>query len=72
MAAVQRQAPRGLVVAVPVGSPRVCAALAADVDEVVCLVVPRSFRAVGQAYDDFGQTTDQEVRTALHDASRRV
>jgi predicted phosphoribosyltransferase len=63
--AVRRQSPLAITVAVPVGSPRACAALAADVDEVLCLLSPRSFRAVGQAYDDFAATTDAEVRDAL-------
>jgi putative phosphoribosyl transferase len=67
--AVRRQAPLGITVAVPVGSPRACESLAADVDEVLCLLAPRSFRAVGQAYGDFAATTDDEVRTALR--SRR-
>jgi predicted phosphoribosyltransferase len=66
--AVRRQAPERITVAVPIGSPTACAALAADVDEVVCLRAPLSFRAVGQAYDDFSATSDEEVRAALADA----
>lgn len=69
VAAVRRQAPRELVVAVPVGSPSACAALADVVDELVCLVAPRSFRSVGQAYADFTETSDAEVRAALAAAS---
>jgi putative phosphoribosyl transferase len=63
--AVRRQAPERITVAVPIGSPTACAALASDVDEVVCLRAPLSFRAVGQAYDDFTATSDEEVRAAL-------
>jgi predicted phosphoribosyltransferase len=63
--AVRRQAPERITVAVPIGSPTACAALAPDVDEVVCLRAPLSFRAVGQAYDDFTATSDEEVRAAL-------
>jgi predicted phosphoribosyltransferase len=63
--AVRGQAPRYLVVAVPVGSPSACAALADLVDELVCLSAPHSFRAVGQAYADFTATSDAEVRAAL-------
>jgi predicted phosphoribosyltransferase len=48
-----------------VGSPRACTELAADVEEVLCLLSPRSFRAVGQAYADFAETTDEDVRRAL-------
>ncbi len=57
--------PASVTVAVPVGSPRACAELEPLVDRLVCLISPRSFRSVGQAYVDFGQTTDEEVRAAL-------
>ena len=67
--AVRRQGPRALVVAVPVGSPSACSALADLVDELVCLSAPPGFRAVGQAYADFSETTDAEVRAALARAS---
>ena len=70
--AVRRQAPRELTVAVPVGSPSACSALADVVDELVCLSAPRAFRAVGQAYADFTETSDAEVRAALAQASRDV
>ncbi|PRY52095.1 putative phosphoribosyltransferase [Geodermatophilus tzadiensis] len=63
LAAVRRAGPAAVVVAVPVGSPEVCAAL--DADEVVCPLTPVPFGAVGRYYDDFGQTTDDEVRAAL-------
>jgi putative phosphoribosyl transferase len=69
VAAVRRQGPASLTVAVPVGSPRVCAALQPAVDRVVCLESPASFRAVGQAYRDFSATEDDEVVAAL-DAAR--
>jgi predicted phosphoribosyltransferase len=65
VAAVRRQDPRRIVVAVPVGSPVVCAQLADEVDDVVCLSAPGYFRAVGQGYVDFAPTTDDEVREAL-------
>jgi putative phosphoribosyl transferase len=67
--AVRRSEPARVVVAVPVGSPSACAALAPDVDDLVCLAAPRGFRAVGQAYADFTATSDAEVRSAL--AQRR-
>jgi predicted phosphoribosyltransferase len=63
LAAVRRAGPAAVVVAVPVGSAGACAGLAAD--EVVCLVTPRPFGAVGRWYADFGQATDDEVRAAL-------
>ncbi|MGY1641940.1 phosphoribosyltransferase [Geodermatophilus sp. SYSU D00703] len=65
VAAVRRQAPARVTVAVPVASPFACERIAADVDEVACLWAPASFSAVGQGYDDFRATTDEEVRAAL-------
>jgi predicted phosphoribosyltransferase len=63
LAAVRGAGPAAVVVAVPVGSVGACAALA--VEEVVCLVTPQPFGAVGRWYADFGQVTDDEVRAAL-------
>jgi putative phosphoribosyl transferase len=63
--AARRQQPARIIAAVPIGSPSACAELEDDVDEVVCLSAPRSFRAVGQGYADFAATSDAQVRTAL-------
>jgi predicted phosphoribosyltransferase len=71
VAAVRRQGPASLSVAVPVGSPRACEELRPDVDRVVCLLSPTSFRAVGQAYRDFAATADDEVVAALEAARAR-
>lgn len=70
--AVRRNAPASLTVAVPIGSPRACAALDPDVDELVCLSAPGSFRAVGQGYVDFAPTSDDEVRAALAEVPGRL
>ena len=59
------QQPARLVVAVPVGAPDTCAALAAEVDELVCLIAPPVFRAVSQWYKQFEQTGDDEVQDLL-------
>lgn len=67
--AVRHQAPLDVTAAVPVGSPSACSALVDAVDELVCLSAPQSFRAVGQAYWNFGETTDAEVRAALAGAA---
>jgi putative phosphoribosyl transferase len=63
-----------IVVAVPVGAPETCDMLAAEADEVVCAVTPEPFLAVGYWYDDFTQTTDEEVRAILSrwSSDRRV
>jgi putative phosphoribosyl transferase len=63
--AVRAQAPRRIIVAVPVAAPDTCRELADMADEVVCARTPRAFSAVGQWYRDFSQTTDAEVRELL-------
>jgi putative phosphoribosyl transferase len=65
VAAVRSYEPRRVVVAVPVGAPATCSALAAEADEVVCASMPRQFQAVGQWYLDFSPTTDDEIRRLL-------
>ena len=65
VSAVRAGLPARLTVAVPVGPPSVVAELAGAADEVVCPLVPADFRAVGQAYADFSETTDAEVVAAL-------
>ena len=63
--AARRLDPSRIVVAVPVGSEEACTTLARLVDEVVCPLVPPSLSAVGAWYQDFSQTTDEEVREIL-------
>jgi putative phosphoribosyl transferase len=60
--AVRRMSPARVVVAVPVASEATCDEFRDVVDEIVCVVTPRPFRAVGLWYEDFSQTTDDEVR----------
>src|SRR4051795_13009263 len=71
VAAVRRSAPARVLVAVPVGSPNTCAALATAVDDVVCLWAPASFSAVGQGYGDFAATSDDGVRARPATAAAR-
>jgi putative phosphoribosyl transferase len=54
-----------IVAALPVCSVEAEQMLRKEADIVVCLEVPRAFYAVGQWYEDFGQTTDDEVRSLL-------
>jgi len=63
--ALRKQSPERIVVAVPIGAPETCELLADEADDVVCAATPRAFRAVGLWYDDFDQTTDEEVRELL-------
>jgi predicted phosphoribosyltransferase len=65
--AVRMHAPTSVVVAVPVGAPDTCRDLAAVADSVVCARTPEPFTAVGLWYNDFSQTTDQEVQALLLD-----
>jgi putative phosphoribosyl transferase len=50
---------------VPVGPAETCNELNAEVDEVVCLLTPESFSAIGLWYNNFTQTSDQEVKAIL-------
>jgi erythromycin esterase-like protein/predicted phosphoribosyltransferase len=63
--ALKKLQPARIVVAVPVAAQDTCEALRAEVDEVVCAITPEPFRAVGRWYEDFSQTTDEEVRELL-------
>jgi erythromycin esterase-like protein/predicted phosphoribosyltransferase len=66
--AVRQEGAARVVVAVPVADPDVCAALRSEADEVVCLLTPKPLQAVGLWYEDFSQTTDDEVRELLRKA----
>lgn len=68
--AVRHLEPSRVVVAVPVGAPDVCRELEGEADEVVCLERPEPFISVGTWYDNFSQTTDDEVRDLLARANQ--
>jgi predicted phosphoribosyltransferase len=63
--AVKQMQPARVVVAVPVAAASTRDDLAAEVDEIVCETPPEPFLAVGRWYEDFSQTTDEEVRDLL-------
>jgi putative phosphoribosyl transferase len=65
VAAVRQLGPARVVVAVPVGSAETCADFEGEADETVCAKEPEPFYAVGTWYEDFSQTTDDEVRDLL-------
>lgn len=67
--AVRQSGPARIVVAVPVGAAETCRSLRDEADEVVCANVPQDFHAVSLWYDEFSQTTDQEVRSLLEAAA---
>jgi putative phosphoribosyl transferase len=68
VAAVRTQSPSHIVVAVPVAATATCEEFKREVDEIICLRTPEPFSAVGLWYDDFSQTTDEEVRELLQRA----
>jgi putative phosphoribosyl transferase len=68
VAALRKQGPARIVVAVPVAAPETCEEFKTEVDEAVCAATPRMFNGVGRWYDDFSQTTDEEVHDLLAQA----
>jgi putative phosphoribosyl transferase len=68
--AVRQHSPRRIVVAVPVAAPETCDAFRGAVDEIVCMMTPRDFRAVGLWYRDFAPTSDEEVHDLLDRAAQ--
>lgn len=69
VAALRQEGPARVIVAVPVAARETCAAFRDIADDIVCAVTPEPFHAVGLWYEDFSQTTDDEVRDLL-DRSR--
>lgn len=63
--ALRQHHPAKIVVAVPVAASSTCDRIGAECDEIVCLSTPEPFYAVGLWYDDFAQTTDDDVRQLL-------
>lgn len=72
IAALRAEGPREVVVAVPVGAPETCTAIAKLADDLVCLETPEPFYAVGLWYQNFEQTEDDEVHDLLERASART
>ena len=68
--ALRQKHPREIVVAVPVAAPSVCEEFRMYVDEVICAFTPKAFYGVGALYEDFSQTSDDEVRELLERADR--
>lgn len=68
-AALRAQHPERVVIAVPVAPRDTCESLQREADVVVCALAPEPFYAVGNWYEDFSQTTDEEVRELLRRAA---
>jgi putative phosphoribosyl transferase len=71
-AALRKLRPRWLVVAVPVAANETCEEFRDQVDDTVCVLTPEPFHAVGLWYEDFSQTTDEQVRDLLQRANSQT
>jgi putative phosphoribosyl transferase len=65
ISALRQLQPARLIVAAPVAPHSTCGRLRQEVDDLVCVEMPRSFRAIGEFYEDFEQVTDREVTDLL-------
>lgn len=70
--ALRQKSAAEIIVAVPVGAAQTCRELEKEVDEAICAIAPESFEAVGEYYEDFSQTTDDQVRELLAAAMNRA
>jgi predicted phosphoribosyltransferase len=67
--ALRKQNPARIVVSVTTASPDTCEEMKKKADNVICAITPEPFHAVGRWYQDFSQTTDEEVAELLAQAS---
>jgi putative phosphoribosyl transferase len=72
VAALKQQQPARIIIAVPTAAPSTCDEFADEVDELVCVVRPEPFIAVGYWYKHFSQTSDEEVRSLLEQANHEL
>jgi len=69
---LRAQHPARIMVAVPAAATETCDAFQDEVDEIICAVTPEPFYGVGHWYEDFSQTTDEEVRNLLQEANHQL
>lgn len=67
--ALRQMQPARIVVAAPVAAAETFRTLAAEADEVVCVSTPEQFQAVSMWYQEFSQTSDEEVRSLLESSA---
>lgn len=72
IATLRQQQPASIIVAIPVAPLSTYNELKAEVDEVVCLATPEHFYSISIWYDEFRQTTDEEVRELLEKQSSAI
>lgn len=69
---IRARHPGRLIIAVPVGPQETCEAMRAEAGEVVCLIMPEFFMAVGLHYRDFDPPTDEDVERILSEWQGRA
>ena len=72
VAAIKQRQPTRIIIAVPTAAPSTCDEFAMEVDELVCVIRPEPFIAVGYWYRQFSQTSDEEVHHLLEQANQRT
>lgn len=70
--ALRQMSPTKIIIAVPVGAKETCRELSRHADEIICLNKPEPFYGVGAWYEDFSQTSDEEVRELLDQANEMI
>jgi predicted phosphoribosyltransferase len=69
---LRTQNPARIVAAVPAAAPQAVDTMLREVDELVFVIAPYDFKGVGNWYEDFSQTTDEEVQWLLAEAERQL
>jgi putative phosphoribosyl transferase len=69
IAALRQQQPQQIIVAVPIAPAAVCQQLRTEVDDVVCAIEVEQLSAISLWYEEFAQTSDEEVRALLAEAA---
>ncbi len=72
VAALKSQNPKRIVIGVPTAAPPTCRSFEDEVDEVICAITPQPFMGVGAWYENFSQTTDDDVRDILENAEETL
>jgi putative phosphoribosyl transferase len=69
---VRTQHAARIIIAIPAAAPELCDAFHFEVDEMVCVMTPEPFYGLSRWYEDFSQTTDEEVQIFLKDANHQL
>lgn len=70
--ALKKKRAKKIIVAVPVGDSGVCGMIREEADDLICLMTPYSLESIGRWYDEFGQTSDEEVIYLLAEAEKKT